>query len=347
MKILHFIFSFTTGGAEYLLSDLVRDQLKSHKVSVIIFNDLIDESMVKALPVETNLYLINRKPGSFSPIKLLKFIRLVNRIKPDVIHCHNETAISLISFFKAKKVHTIHDVQIPLKGLEKFDVNVAISEAVQEDILKRSLGKIVPVLINNGVPLELIAPKDSPKDETRFKIIQISRLLHEKKGQDVLIKALNNLVNSRKIKNVYLDFVGVGPSLNFLENLVKEYKLESHITFLGSKNREWIYNNLQYYDLLVQPSRYEGFGLTVIEAMAAKLPCLVSSVDGPIKLIEHGKYGFSFRNEDANDCSNQIMHIKQNDNILIRNMVNDAYDHVSNNYSSHRMNLDYEKLYAI
>ena len=54
--------------------------------------------------------------------------------------------------------------------------------------------------------------------------------------------------------------------------LVQEYNLNSYISFLGSKDTHYIEQHLKDYDLLVQPSRIEGFGLTVAEAMAAKVP---------------------------------------------------------------------------
>ena len=57
------------------------------------------------------------------------------------------------------------------------------------------------------------------------------------------------------------------------------------------------------YDLFIQPSRYEGFGLTVAEAIAAKVPVLVSNIEGPREIIDGGRLGLNFQNESAADCA--------------------------------------------
>lgn len=54
------------------------------------------------------------------------------------------------------------------------------------------------------------------------------------------------------------------------------------------KNQEWIYHNLCNFDLFIQPSRFEGFGLTVAEAIAAKVTVLVSNIQGPMEIIDDG-----------------------------------------------------------
>ena len=58
--------------------------------------------------------------------------------------------------------------------------------------------------------------------------------------------------------------------------MVVELNLEKHVRFLGNQSREYVYSHLKDYDLFVQPSRFEGFGLTVAEAMAACVPVLVT-----------------------------------------------------------------------
>jgi glycosyltransferase involved in cell wall biosynthesis len=109
--------------------------------------------------------------------------------------------------------------------------------------------------------------------------------------------------------------------------------LNDYIRFLGTKEREYVYTHLCTYDLLVQPSLNEGFGLTVAEAMAAKVPVLVSDIEGPMEVIEKGKYGYYFATEDATDCADKIQFIMEYyTGTTNKQMVENAYQQVHVKY---------------
>ena len=95
--------------------------------------------------------------------------------------------------------------------------------------------------------------------------------------------------------------------------------------------QSYIFEHLHEYDLFVQPSIFEGFGLTVAEAMAAKIPVLVSENQGPLEIIDNGKYGYSFKNQDVDDCAEKLeMFLNhQNDS----KMVEYAYKRVCECYN--------------
>lgn len=131
--------------------------------------------------------------------------------------------------------------------------------------------------------------------------MQISRLDHEKKGQDLLIKAAAILKTE-----VDVTFIGDGESMEYLKKLTSDLDLDKNVHFLGKQSQEDIAKHLRDYDLFVQPSRREGFGLTVAEAMAAKVPVLVSSGQGPAEVTENDKYGWLFENGNADDLAKQI-----------------------------------------
>jgi glycosyltransferase involved in cell wall biosynthesis len=57
----------------------------------------------------------------------------------------------------------------------------------------------------------------------------------------------------------------------------------------------------------VQPSIFEGFGLTIAEAIAAKVPVITSDLEGPIEVIDGGHYGVSFQCGNASDLASKIM----------------------------------------
>jgi len=261
MKIAHLIYSFTTGGAETMLVDIANEQVKQAEVSIIIINEIFNKTLISKIDKRINVSLINRKEGSRNLFPIIRLNRILLKLKSDVIHCHNHNIIPLLlPSLKKKSVLTVHDVNINAKYFKLYKKLFAISQIVKEDILNRS--SVNATLVYNGICSEKVLQKDKRIESDIFKVVIVSRLQHEKKGQHLAIEALK-LLKERGITNIQLDFIGSGNSEHYLKNLTVEYGLSDQINFLGLKDREYIYSNLKDYDLLVQPSLYEGFGLTV------------------------------------------------------------------------------------
>jgi glycosyltransferase involved in cell wall biosynthesis len=343
MKILHIIFSFCRGGAENMLIDIINEQVKTQNIGLLVINDKYNADLLKQFDPKVSIFLLHRKEGSLNPVKLINFNRTIRRYNPQVIHFHDHNGIGLLWGSKHyTKILTVHALNFPAKYFNKYDKIVAISKAVQQDILDSS--GLESTVIYNGIHLDKIKIK-TEKTKDAFRIVQLGRIDHLIKGQHILLKALSLLVENEKIDSFSLDFIGGGKSEHYLKELVKEYHLEKQVTFWGEKSREEIYDTLHTYDLLVQPSIYEGFGLTVTEAMAAKVPVLVSANDGPMEIIENGKYGFWFNKEDAQHCCEQIKRIMQTDEIS-NDFLNNAYTLVLKKFNIVKTSAHYIKSYT-
>jgi glycosyltransferase involved in cell wall biosynthesis len=308
MKILHLIFSLNIGGSESMMVDIANRQIIHNDVYVYIVNSMYNKILLNSLNKKIKIHLFNRKEGSKNPLKIIEINSAILKIKPDIIHCH-DSDINKILFIHPfiKTLLTVHAIDLPLVRAAKFNKIIAISSAVKKYLLGIGLKNIS---VNyNGIDTSAIQYKKAQINNEVFRIIQVSRLNHIIKGQHILLEALSLLIKIHKITNFHVDFVGEGQSLSFLEKSVTKYELENKVSFLGIKDRSFIYSNLRNYDLLVQPSIIEGFGLTVAEGMAAKIPVLVSANDGPMEIIQNGKYGFYFKKGDASDCANQIIDI--------------------------------------
>ncbi|SHE69562.1 Glycosyltransferase involved in cell wall bisynthesis [Mariniphaga anaerophila] len=308
MKITHIIYSLNTGGTETMLVDIANEQAKTEDVSVIIVNKSINEYIAGKFHDGIKTYRIEREPGSRNPLKLVKFNLLLKEINPDVIHCHNHTLINLIKWpLKGVKYLTVHALNYPIVNFNKYDKLFAISESVKKDILSKGNYKVQ--VVYNGIHTELITQKKHFKPDAPFKIIQVSRLNHTQKGQHILIEALSLIKKNNPKLQFTADFIGEGESLDYLKKLVDKNDLSQNIRFWGNQTRSFVYQNLHKYDLLVQPSLFEGFGLTVAEAMAAKVPVLVSNINGPMEIIGNGEYGAYFKSEKIDDCADKIERI--------------------------------------
>lgn len=126
------------------------------------------------------------------------------------------------------------------------------------------------------------SPSDVP---SLFRIIHIGYMDNNRKGQDILLKALRVVIN-RGI-NIKATFVGGGPFRKNLVKIVKELKLEESVSFCGSMtNKKDIVDLLKGSHLLVLPSKSEGLPRVIIEAMATSTPCIASNTDGTPELLD-------------------------------------------------------------
>lgn len=312
MWISHLIFSLNTGGTENMLIDIINEQSKRVKVLLIIINKDYDYLLLAAISKRVKVVLINRKPASKSVVDFLRVNALFFYYNPVVIHCHNQKLIAfLLSNFKKKAVFTAHTTGLDQSLLCKYKKCYAISKGVMFDILNK--GDVKVKVIYNGVNAELVIPKPhymADKKTGIFKIVQIGRLNHIQKGQDILLHALKELIELG-VNTIQVVFVGDGSSRLYLETMVEDLNLTKYVQFLGALDRNEIYTKLCGYDLLVQPSRQEGFGLSIVEGMLARLPVLIADLAGPFEVIDQGRYGFYFKSGDVADLRLKIMKIME------------------------------------
>lgn len=311
MRIVHIFFSYTVGGAELMLLDIMNLQVKEHEVSLVVINDVLDDSLLQKLDSKIKVYLLRRKKGSKNPIPILKLNWLINTLPVDVIHCHVLSIVKYI-FFSRKDIYaTKHNIGDYNKCWYKYKKIFAISNSVFNDII--SYGNFNVVLAPNGISMNNITERKlidfAPPV---YKIISVGRLVHHIKGQDILLDAIRILIKEKNIKNIIVDFIGEGDSLLYLKNLTKKYEIDSHVSFLGLKDQSFIYKNLSKYDIFVQPSRNEGFGLSVVEAIMANIPVVISNIDGPMEIVGNGEYGFFFENGNSTDLAFKLQDIIQN-----------------------------------
>ena len=309
MKIVHFIWAFPIGGAETMLVEIMNVQCDGNTVALVVINNLVNEELLMQVDKRVRIIKINRPVGSKNVWYYFKTWFALKIEQADIIHCHNDNLSIFNKYVSGNFVLTIHSVDFNRKHLDGYKKIFAISKIVKENIEKRT--DIIPILVYNGVNTALVNSIFSGVNDN-FRIIQISRLEHCHKGQDILINAISYLNSNNSIEGLTVDFVGAGSSKEYLQELISKLKIDKYFNFLGERNRDFIYKNLCSYDLLIQPSIFEGFGLTVVEAMIAKVPVLVSNIDGPKEIIQNGKFGLSFKKGDVIDCAAKILEIIQN-----------------------------------
>ena len=127
---------------------------------------------------------------------------------------------------------------------------------------------------------------NSPYTGDILHIVSVGRLAPEKHFENVFPAA-------KALRQAGIDFawhvIGEGPERSKLEALIAENDLKDHVILDGSKTNPYPY--MKYADLFVHPSYVESQGLTVLEAMALGVPCVVTKSRGPCEFIEDGING--------------------------------------------------------
>ena len=137
----------------------------------------------------------------------------------------------------------------------------------------------------------------------------VSRLRIEK-GLDLLITAFAQLLQTAD-RDLRLLLIGDGPDRKELETMAAELNCHDKIFFYGAEAWEEAMYLMARMDLVVVPSRFEGFGLSAAEAMAMRKPLICSDAFGLAELITHEQEGLLFRNGDAQDLYRQLQALIQ------------------------------------
>lgn len=309
-----------------LIDILAKQAEQGQDVALVVVNNDYEQALIDRLPVAVRTVFIDRPKGSRNPLWLLKYNYELLKLRPDVVHFHHDKAAGMYisKLSGARTLATVHDTKINLKYYLNLDVVCSISDSVRLDLNKRY--GIESPIVYNGIDSKLIKRKEAARHtkNTEFSIVQVSRLNHEKKGQDLIIEAVARLI--KEGYDVRLDFIGEGESEQLLRGQSTRLGIGQNVNFLGLKDRDYIYEHLCDYDLLVQPSRYEGFGLTIAEAMIAKVPVLVSDIEGPMEVVGNGLYGKSFKAGSVESLRESLQDVLDNYESSQRIAEGKAYD---------------------
>lgn len=347
MRIIHVTFSLNNAGKENMLVDIANEQQSfGHDVAILVINKSLEQSIVNRIGSNIRLYKLNRKNGSKDLSHIFRLIYILNfRFRADVIHSHDPQLgllLKLTSFIPV--LLTIHGPAFDTSHMKYYKKLIAVSESVKTDVETRSKNNCE--IIYNGIRITSIKQRNSNFNHNNIRIISVGRLDHLVKGQDLLIEAAHCLVHRNGLKDVKIFIAGEGNSRKFLEESILNHNLGENVFLLGNKDREWIYKNLQSYDLFIQPSRLEGFGLTVAEAMAAKVPVIASDIEGPAEILGNGKYGMLFENNNYQDLLLKIEEaIQLYGKGEMERLAESAFQHCLINFNISRVTNEYIESY--
>ncbi len=294
LNVLHIINSLGLGGAQVCLKGIV-ENIDANQVNFTIY------PLRPLNEIVINGTIIQHKRRNYSPLKLLDIIRTCKKYNIDLIHAHlNKAAIIAIlaSFFCKAKVIVHEHGQVTennwqfilyrlLLRLFSFKVSsfITVSDFTNNTIANKcGISKEKIHTIYNAVDLEKFKYNHSARQSIRDDlgiseneiVIGYTGRLHNIKGTDLLPPALDLL--HKQGYRCHLVLAGHGNLLAGLTEKAAALKLSEYIHFLGFRND--VSDVISSFDIAVQPSRKEAFGISVIEYYAAGIPVICSDTQG-------------------------------------------------------------------
>jgi glycosyltransferase involved in cell wall biosynthesis len=335
MKVLHLLDSVNRGGAEVLALDVCRNAKQNGlDLSFLatgegsLFEDFKNSGV--------DFYYFKRKfPIDFGVIRKLR--KLLKKKEIDVVHTH-QSVEGIHAYFatigtKTKLVLTHHGFIPDRKNLfalkfllPKVSSNVVVSKALlswYESETSLRFPKKNTKIIYNGVDEKRlqIAEKTLKKElgltENDLLFGMIANFYNApRKDQITVCQALPKVFAEKE--NAYFAFVGgYKDAKNYYEECKKLCKingLDKRVFFLGI--REDIPNVLNSIDIFVLSSLHEGMPISILEAMLAKIPCVLSDIKPNLEISKNGEFAEIFQTQNADDLAEKILKIIDKKEIL-------------------------------
>ena len=307
----------TVGGTEGQLLELA-SRFDSRRFNVLVCGLKGEGHVARAMRERGVRVVTLNGRGAWDVRVLFRLFQLTRQERPEILHAFlgfANLAASLIGRLLGVPVviWSYRDVEVwktkahwlvDRLAVRWADAITCCSDAVRQFVLARMNGQAPKFsTIHNGVDLETFnRPRATSRAELNlreggFVIGTVSRLDEPKKGLAVMLRALANLAGRDGLPSWQWLLVGDGPARDRLRSLASELGLPGQVLFAGM--RDDVASVLPMMDIFVCPSLYEGFGIAIVEAMAAGRPVVASAVGGIPEIVVHEDTGFLVPPGDA------------------------------------------------
>lgn len=301
--------------------------------------------------------------GKFDVRVLYRLWRLLRIERPDVIQAFlfwANTAARLLGRISKgfPVISSYHDEVVSdgwlVRTIDRLTLGwshtvVCCSEAVRRSVLARMGGdpsrfRIIPfgLDVRRFSTGEIAARRELGLNEGDPVLGTVCRLVEPKKGLSVLLRALAEIRRREGTPLCQLLIVGDGPARRMLRDLSERLGVAAWVKFAGS--RRDIPRVLPLLDAFVMPSLYEGFGIAILEAMAAGKPVVATSVGGIPEFVKDGETGLLVKPGDAVALAEAMTKLLR-DPDLARRMGSKGRDHAKDNFGIATVVRQHEEVY--
>jgi glycosyltransferase involved in cell wall biosynthesis len=349
MKIIH-VTEAWNGGISTYVNTLMAQQAKRHEVCLVYSPSQsthdFQDAEYERLGIKTYPYSSSRNPLKI-PGVAHSLHTMLHHLKGDIVHLHSTFPGVYGRIFSSPvpRVYCAHGWSFvqetgALKktiygSIEKFlatrcNAIINISKHEEAAATRKSISAPLNITIPSGVNETSITSFIPPLalDETAINLGFIGRLDY-KKGFDILADVMRTLNRT----DIHLYVLGAASRDGKPDHL----NLSTNIHLCGWVDHALIDSYIKLFDAIIVPSRHEGFGLVVLEAMRNARPALVSDAGGLPELIDHGHNGYVFKNKK--DLSNILQNLEKK---RLRLMGANSYSRYQKRYTASRFAEDIE-----
>lgn len=345
--ILHFIYTLGRGGAETMMVTAIRELKGYNNIVITLFND----NRFAGELVCDKYICMNLKSLFGLPSAIFKLKKIIKSNNVELVHSHLfwPTVIArLATPGKIPLITTIHAFigssleykKWYIRAIDRITYYARKSTiiGVAKGALKEYFSFLQLKPYKSHVLYTFVDPKlfryqpRALSNGKEFRLISTGALRLQKNYQFLI-----NTFRKLRTQDIKLHIYGSGPLENSLQQLIDNNRV--NVVLKGEVKN--IQDLLPHYDAFVLASKYEGFSLAVLEAMAVKIPLLLSNIDSFNEQCDNTAIYFDLDNEDDFVVKlAQLMADKERTSA----MTEDAYERVYSNFTlSHHM----EKLQSI
>ena len=320
MKILYFSLGYSTHDHRFLkaLSD------GGHEIFFVQLEG--NKRQVEDRPVPENVTQVKwkggREPFSWSklPSLVLDFKRIIRDLKPDLVHAgpiQTCAFIAILSGFHPvltmswgfDLMDDVHKgrmwefaTRYTLKRSTFFasDANVTRDKAVMY-----GMNPDKTIVFPWGVDLEHFNVKTSKHENTESFTLFCNRSWETRYGVDVLARAFVKVAGQREDVNLLL--LNSGSQGNMIRGILQKGGVLDRVSFGGQVSQTDLPRWYHMADLYISPSHVDGSSVSLMEALACGLPCLVSDIPANKEWVFENENGWLFRDGDVDDLAAKIL----------------------------------------
>lgn len=377
IKILHIITSIDNGGAENHLIDLILDQVKIYDIYLIYFkgNNYHANQLKKN---NVNLFKINfsnKNIFSFC-INFFNVLKIFKKVNPQIVHCHlwiSEVYGILFKLFfnnRFSLIITKHLDSLIFEaslGQKRFfsgfyvekiiiryvDHLIFISESVKNYFINKfEINKKKYSIVKYGINFKKFTKLNYSKFCNLKKSLAITKNTYvigcvarhvEQKNLNFLLKAFSKFTNDNSNIETKLIMIGKGNLTSDLKNLAINLGINNKIVWVSHTNNVNLYFKL--FNVYCICSKYEGFGLVLLEALAFGLPIVATKSGSFPEIVINNRNGYLV---DQNNIDNFSHRIKDSLRLIkTNNFKKKQQNYLNNNFSLKKVFLNTDKIYKL